>query len=241
MALHHYFITGTSSGIGKAIAEQLIQREDHFVTGLSRTCSITHPRYEHFALDLADQKQVNEWKFPLLFHAKKIVLINNAGMVGNVRYSGRAESQTINEVINVNLSAAMVLTNNFLKTYFDHPAKQVILNISSGAGKNPIDGWSAYCASKAGLDMFTKVVAEEIRISGRPETWVFSVGVVDTKMQDEIRSANLTEFSQKQRFIDYKNSSQLADPLLTAAKYCAILETPEKFKEVIFSVKDIGG
>ena len=62
MALHHYFITGTSSGIGKAIAEQLIQREDHFVTGLSRTCSITHPRYEHFALDLADQKQVNEWK-----------------------------------------------------------------------------------------------------------------------------------------------------------------------------------
>ncbi|MBI3509409.1 MAG: SDR family NAD(P)-dependent oxidoreductase [Bacteroidetes bacterium] len=239
--MNHYFITGTSRGIGKAIAEKLLKREDNFVTGIARTCAITHSRYEHYALDLSNEKEISEWKFPLLFHAKKIALINNAGIVGQVKYSGRMDADAIRRAYVVNLVAPTIFTNAFLKTYHDHTAKKIIINISSGAGKNPIDGWSVYCATKAGLDMYTRVVADEIRLSGNVNTHIFAVapGVVNTAMQDDIRTVNISEFSQVQRFIEYKKSDSLADPLLIAEKYCAILDVPEKFTETLFSVKDI--
>lgn len=239
--MNYYFITGTSRGIGKSIAEKLLEQENNHVIGIARTSSIEHDRYEHYEIDLADEKQVNDWKFPLLFHAKKIVLINNAGIVGAVKYAGRMEDESITSAYHVNLVAPTILSNKFLQTYHDHLAQQVILNISSGAGKNPIDGWSVYCATKAGLDMFSLVVAEELKLSGRVNTHIFSVapGVVDTAMQDTIRNSNAMDFSQVQRFVAYKKSDQLASPDLVAAKYLSILELPEKFKDVIFSVKDI--
>lgn len=240
--MNHYFITGTSRGIGKAIAVKLLEREDNFVIGISRNCTIEHERYEHYAVDLSKEKDILEWKFPLLFNAKKIALINNAGMLGEVRYAGRMEAADISSTIQLNLVAPAVLTNAFLKTYHDHKAEQIIINVSSGAGKNPIDGWSVYCATKAGLDMHTKVVADEVKIGGRPNTWIFSVapGVVDTFMQESIRESQVSEFSQINRFLTMKNEAQLADPEVVAQKYCTILESPEKFTDTLFSVKDIG-
>ncbi len=239
--MNYFFITGTSRGIGKAIALQLLEREGNHVYGLARTSSIEHERYEHFEIDLADEKQVTEWKFPLLFHAKKIALINNAGIVGAIKYSGRMEEEEIKNAYHVNLIAPTVLINKFLKTYHDHLAKQIIINISSGAGKTPIDGWSVYCSAKAGLDMYTRVVAQELHISERSNAHIFAVapGIVDTAMQDDIRDSNALNFSQVDRFIGYKNANELTHPDFVAKKYLAILDLPENYKEVVFSVKDI--
>ena len=82
--MNHYFITGTSRGIGKAIAEQLLSDPENFVTGLSRTSSITHERYTHVEIDLSDLGKVSEFNFPVLEQAKKIALVNNAGAIGKV-------------------------------------------------------------------------------------------------------------------------------------------------------------
>jgi len=57
-----------------------------------------------------------------------------------------------------------------------------IVNVSSGAAHRPLEGWSAYCAGKAGLAMVTRSIALEtagkaVRVFG------FSPGTIDTDMQ----------------------------------------------------------
>jgi benzil reductase ((S)-benzoin forming) len=237
----YYFITGTSRGIGNAIAEQLLKSEDCFITGIGRTCTITHSRYSHIAMDLANISEVNDFRFPEIDAASEIILINNSGTTGAVRYAGRNSSEEIAQTFNVNLLSVAVLINNFLKTYLSKNIPLRILNISSGAAKNPIDGWSAYCASKAGLDMLSRTIAEELKISRMNHVRIFSIapGIVDTAMQDEIRQSNVRDFSRIQQFVEYKNTDQLASPLLTARLLLSILEAPEKFEETVFSVRDL--
>ncbi|MCX6310685.1 MAG: SDR family NAD(P)-dependent oxidoreductase [Bacteroidetes bacterium] len=239
--MNYFFITGTSRGIGNAIATQLLANPKNQVTGLSRTNSISHERFSFVEMDLSDETSVKNWNFPELKNAEKICLVNNAGIIGAIYHAGKLEADDIAKAYQVNLVAPTVLTNSFLKKYSSISVKQIIINVSSGAGKNPIDGWSVYCATKAGLDMFTRTLAEELKIADKKHIYAFAVapGVVDTSMQEEIRKSSSNDFSRIQTFIDYKNSHQLANPILIAEKYLSILELPEQFKDVIFSVKDI--
>lgn len=151
------------------------------------------------------------------------------------------KAEEVANAFHVNLVAPVLLTNSFLKFYDSAEVQKVIINVSSGAGKNAVDGWSVYCATKAGLDMFTRTIVEELKIDGKRNVFAFAVapGIVDTAMQDHIRSVSAGDFSRLQHFIDYKNTDQLAHPDFVAQKFLAILEHPEKFKDVLFSVKDI--
>lgn len=239
--MNYYFITGTSRGIGKSIAQQLLLDPNNKVFGFSRTNTISHERFSFHEMDLSDKAAVSKWEFPALGDADKICLVNNAGAIGAVKHAGKMEAGEIAAAFNVNLTSPVIFTNAFLKTYSTLPVQQVIVNVSSGAGKNPVDGWSVYCATKAGLDMYTRTLAEELKIDGKKNIFVFAVapGIVDTAMQDQIRTAESGNFSRISTFIDYKNTGQLAHPDLVAGKYLSILGLPEKFKDVVFSVKDI--
>lgn len=239
--MDYYFVTGTSRGIGRALVNAILKKENCHVTGLSRTNSLTHQHFAFVEIDLTDVAAVAAWSFPECEQADRIFLVNNAGAVGHVSKVGGCDNASISRLFNVNLTAPAILMNNFLKAYGEKNVPLVIMNISSGAGKNPIDGWSSYCASKAGLDMFSRVVAEELIIAGKKHIRIFSVapGIVDTAMQDEIRRASVQDFSRLQQFVDYKITEQLAHPNLTAAKLLGILELPEKFPETVFSAKDL--
>jgi benzil reductase ((S)-benzoin forming) len=239
--MNYFFITGTSGGIGKSIATLLLADPHNFVIGFARNCSIEHERYTHIKIDLSDDEQVKEWTFPELKNATKIALVNNAGTLGTIRYVGNLDAAEIVQTFQLNLISPTILTNSFLKKYISNTVTQIIINVSSGAGKNPIDGWSVYCATKAGVDLFTKTIAEELKILNRKNIFVFSVapGVVDTQMQSQIRLANKDDFSRVKTFVDYKNLAYLEQPDNVASKYLGILAHPEKFKEVVFSVKDI--
>ena len=64
--------------------------------------------------------------------------------------------------------------------------------ISSGAAVRPVTGWSAYNASKAGLEAMTKTLANEL--AGKPITVnALRPGEVDTEMQSDIRSIDTAE------------------------------------------------
>jgi NAD(P)-dependent dehydrogenase (short-subunit alcohol dehydrogenase family) len=87
-----------------------------------------------------------------------------------------------------------------------------VVFISSGAAARPIRHWAAYCAAKAGGEMFFRVLAEE-----RPDLSVVSVnpGRMDTAMQAVLRRSS---FPDKGSFIDSHERGELASPAVVAAR-----------------------
>ena len=130
-------ITGTSQGIGKAIAEQFL-KEDHTVYGIDRQpSSIDHPLYTHFTCDIRDYDHL-----PALTDIQ--ILINNAG--------------TQNEDdIDINLKALIHMT----ETYGVQPQIRSILHIGSASAHTGAE-FPLYCASKGGILAYTKNVAMRV-------------------------------------------------------------------------------
>lgn len=237
--MNYFFITGSSKGLGKALTELLLTNEKNFVYGISRTNNISHQQFQHIQVDLADIGVVKQFEFPELKDAITITLINNAGIVGDIKYLGNLDCDKIISTYNLNLITPTLLINQFAKTYNNELSKLVI-NISSGAGRSPIDGWSTYCATKAGLDMLSLVFKEEITNKKlNINTLSLAPGIIDTGMQEEIRKADETSFSNIERFIEYKNNGDLADPTSTAKLIAKFISDKTLQEKTICSVRDI--
>ncbi|UUZ86870.1 SDR family NAD(P)-dependent oxidoreductase [Paenibacillus sp. P26] len=134
-----------------------------------------------------------------------ITLINNAGMLEPVMPLQEAEASLLTDHLHVNLLAPVLLTSAFLRETRAWPAEKTVVNISSGAGKKPYAGWSAYCTAKAGLDMLTRCISTEQQDQTFPARAVsIAPGVVDTGMQELIRSTPPDRFPQVDRFVRLK-------------------------------------
>jgi NAD(P)-dependent dehydrogenase (short-subunit alcohol dehydrogenase family) len=86
-----------------------------------------------------------------------------------------------------------------------------IINISSEAANRIVPGWSAYCAAKAGVDQFTRVLAAEVESHGITVNAVIP-GIVDTQMQTEIRHMPSGRLPEQDRFESYYKRGQLRAP-----------------------------
>ena len=240
--MNYFYITGTSRGIGKALALLLLQEENNYVVGLSRNNTIVHERYEHINFDLSNFEQVENFGFIDILDAEKIVLVNNAGVIGDVKHAGNIDNKYIYKTFLVNTISPAVLMNNFVKAYGRLDVDKSIINISSGAGRQAIESWSAYCASKSALDMFSSVIDVEQKLINKTKpVKVFSVapGIVDTQMQDDIREAEEADFSNVSTFVDYKNNNQLDAPEKTAELLIKIINNPQKYKDVLLDVREV--
>lgn len=236
--MNFIYITGTSRGIGKAIAEQLLEDDENVVYGFSRSEDpIEHANYIHTKLDLSDPEDMQMLNFEELRGANKIVLINNAGSLGDIKYVGDSTGDEIIDAYAVNLIAPAVLTNNFIDAYRQYDAEKLIINVTSGAGQRPIDGWSIYCSSKAAMDMYTQVVDLEQQTKGRKVKILgIAPGVVDTQMQSEIRETEEANFSDVERFVQYKEDGLLNSPEEVAAEYVKFINDPSIAEDLITSV-----
>jgi benzil reductase ((S)-benzoin forming) len=233
-----FFITGTSRGIGKAIAELALSEEDCLVFGISRTQTIIHSNYSHISVDLSNIESLMSFKLPLVENAQKVILINNSGMLGDVNSIGKISTESILKTHVLNAVAPTVLSNLFLETYSSKNVERVIINISSGAGRFPIKSWGNYCSSKASLDMLTRVIQLENE-SSNVKAFSVAPGIVDTQMQEEIRNKSYDTFPDINQFIDYKNRSILASPHQAASSIIRIAKHPEKFQDVLLDVRKL--
>lgn len=240
--MKQYFITGTSRGIGKAIAELILQDENNKVTGISRNDTINHKNYNHITSDLSDLSDTESIFFPDLHEAEEIVLINNSGVMSEILRMGKLKNESVINDYNVNLVSPSVLMNYFIKKYQNYTNKRTIMNISSGAGRHAVDAWSVYCASKSALDMISETISyEQTFMNKEHQINIYSVapGVIDTVMQDQIREVSKDEFSNVSKFIDLKNNNELSNPKETAKLLLMILNNTEKYRDVICDVRNL--
>lgn len=223
-----YYITGTSRGLGRALAEELLKNDDNLVIGIGRKCEIEHPNYKHKRMDLSDTTEVSKFRFGEHLKARRTVLINNAGTLGDIKYLGDLDNKAVLEALHTNLTSPFILTNNFIKAYkTQSEVEQIVLNISSGASVSAYDGWGLYCTSKAGINMMSNVLQLEAQQRNRSNVKVLSIapGIIETTMQEQIRATHSDDFSMVDKFVDLKESNDLQSPDQTAKQLLELLES----------------
>lgn len=219
-------ITGGSKGIGKAIANKYASK-NYKVYSLARSIT-TQENTTQISVDLSDTEVTKKAFLMLLDEIRKesitsITLINNAGRLGAISNLENLESLDIAKTIQLNTTTPLILSSLFIKNTQKLNCKKQIINISSGAAKNPYQGWSVYCTSKAAIDMATKTIAtEQLELKNGVKCVSIYPGVVDTNMQTSIRNTSENNFKNLQRFKDLKENNELYTPELVAEKIYTI-------------------
>ena len=201
-----YLVTGTTQGLGAALAERIAADPANELVAIARAPDAPVPGGARFQADLADGAALERAcdRIEERIRGKryaKAVLINNAGVIGPVALLEAVDPAALERNLAVNLVAPMRLMRRFLRMTEGAAALRRVINISSGAGRRPISGWSAYCAAKAGLDMASRVAALEASARGQAvEVASLAPGVIDTGMQAAVRGASQADFADVERF-----------------------------------------
>lgn len=158
-------VTGTSSGIGAALAAALLGRGWTVIGLARRAADFDHPDYRHIALDLADLDALEEAARrdlgPVLAESRwsRAALVNNAALSGQSRGLETTAPGPLRELLAVNTVAPMFLMG--FVTRVTPPAVPLrIVNVSSGAAVRAFPGLADYCASKAALRMAGMALAD---------------------------------------------------------------------------------
>lgn len=215
-------VTGGSRGIGLATVRALSHAgaDVHFTARTSvglesaRRALGPVPATGHLA-DMTDPVAME-----LVLQHDFDILINNAAIIGPI---GRILDVTLADWsanIDTNLTAAFHATRLVLRHMVAKGAGTII-NISSGAAHRPQEGWSAYCAGKAGLAMLTRSVHLEYGDKGI-RAFGFAPGVVDTDMQGSIRASGINPVSQLPR----ESLAPADQPALAIAWLCSAAADP---------------
>ena len=233
-----YLITGASRGIGKAIAEALAAAGGKVaLTARSADAlnTVAASIQENGGTALALEADAGDADAMAGVLRKTVSefggldgLINNAGMIDPIARMEAADAADWAHIFNINLVSPVVLTRMALPHL--RASKGALVNISSGAAHRPLEGWSAYCATKAALWMATQALhLEEGEVI---DAYAASPGTVDTEMQVQIRASGVNPISEIPR-------ENLAPPSLPAAGVVWLLAArPEDLRGQDVNVRD---
>ena len=194
-------ITGASRGIGAAAARAfaaaganvvLIARDREAIAGLAG---------EIGAQALAVPCDVTRyWEVETALNAAVTtfggldVLVNNAGVIDPISDIATADPDIWGQAIDINLKGVFHGARAAAPLMLAQGGGTII-TVSSGAAVNALEGWSAYCSSKAGAKMFTACLHTELGGQGIRALGL-SPGTVATDMQMAIRDSGVNRVSQ---------------------------------------------
>jgi NAD(P)-dependent dehydrogenase (short-subunit alcohol dehydrogenase family) len=122
------------------------------------------------------------------------VLVGNAGVIEPISHLAEVGPDDWGKVVDINLKGVFNGMRAVLPGMLDQGGG-TILTISSGAAHGPVEGWSHYCASKAGAYMLNRSADMEYRDRGI-RVMGLSPGTVATQMQREIKASGINPVSQ---------------------------------------------
>lgn len=182
-------VTGASRGIGKAIAAQLLE-DGFFVVATATSQSGADGIQEQLGeqgkalvLNLSDSESCDAFCKEANGIGPVSVLVNNAGITKDGLMLRMKEADW-GDVIDTNLTGTFRITKGFLKPMMKLRHGRII-NISSVVGMMGNPGQANYCASKAGLEGFTRSLAHELGSRGITANSV-APGMIATDMTDEL-------------------------------------------------------
>jgi NAD(P)-dependent dehydrogenase (short-subunit alcohol dehydrogenase family) len=195
-------VTGAANGIGKAIAERLLQ-DDHFVIAVDVDTvngNLLAGRYGkeklRFAeLDICDEDEIRELFVKIREDYGRLdVLVNNAGIIrDNMIWNMPADD--FDMVINVNLRGTWLMCREASKLMREQQSGRIV-NIASRAWLGN-RGQTNYAASKAGVVSITRVLALEL---GKYNVCVNAVapGLIDTPLTQQLGAEVLQQLIEAQ-------------------------------------------
>lgn len=194
-------ITGASRGIG-ASAARLFAEAGANVVLLARSAGEIDalaaeigPQALSIACDVANYAEVES---ALRAATERFggldVLINNAGVIEPISHLATSDPNDWGQVIDINLKGVYYGMRAAMPI-MEAAGGGSILTISSGAAHGPVEAWSHYCASKAGVNMLTRCVDKEARDKGIRAIGL-SPGTVATQMQRDIKASGVNPVSK---------------------------------------------
>ncbi|SEL31070.1 3-oxoacyl-[acyl-carrier protein] reductase [Bosea lupini] len=197
----HAIVTGGAGGLGRGIAHALIEAGasvtlwDQDADSLSQAVSELGRRASQRQIDIRDVNAVEAAADAAVSTRGRIdILINNAGVLGEVKPIWETTPDNFQRVLQVNLFAAYLVTRAIVGRMLRqeprrspdcHPLRGHVVNIASIQGKEGMAMAAAYSASKAGLIALTKSVAKETAKEGIIVTAV-TPAAAETAMAKEI-------------------------------------------------------
>lgn len=193
-------ITGASRGIGAAAARAfvkaganvaLVARSADAITDLAEELG---PQAIAIPCDVSQFSQVDAAVTACVKAFGQLdILIGNAGVIEPIAPLSDADPDAWGKLIDINLKGVFYGMRAAMPVIRQHGG--TIITVSSGAAHNALEGWSAYCASKAGAAMLTESAHLEgadqgLRVLG------LSPGTVATDMQHQIKASGINPVSQ---------------------------------------------
>lgn len=229
------WITGASRGIGAALAASVPYAHARIIDISRSGPAATPPEgsvVEHLAADLSDPDSWAGVEAHLVaqlaeFRGQRAVFVHNAGTIDPIGYAGEVDSPAYRRNVLLNSAAPQVLGHAFLKAVASSPldGRADLVMLTSGAASSPYEGWSSYSAGKAAVDMWVRAAgAEQERRGGRARVLAVAPGVVDTGMQERIRTVDEDDFPRVSKFLDLHASGRLTDPADAAAGIWDLLD-----------------
>lgn len=218
-------LTGASRGLGSALSEEILkifsaQDQKIFISRQSMINCKNNNFIEYLQIDLS-KDSVSLEKIKINNKSKQVILINNAGVVSPIAKSLDISLCDLNVPMNVNFKNAFRLAQYLSIETQRLGANLLILNVSSGAASRPIQGWLAYCVSKASMRMALDVLELE---NDHVSIIHFDPGIMDTDMQSTIRSASSKIMPDVEMFKAFKSELKLKSPTDVAINICNIIK-----------------
>jgi NAD(P)-dependent dehydrogenase (short-subunit alcohol dehydrogenase family) len=247
-----WFITGCSSGFGRAVAETALERGDRVIGTLRKPEQCEE--FEHIApgrawaeqLDVRDAARIERVAQSAVARCGRIdVVFNNAGygLLGAVEETSPDEAR---DIVETNFLGAFLVTRALLPQLRKQGAGH-ILNMSSGAGIGAVPGLGLYSATKFAIEGLSEALAQEVAGFGISVT-IIEPGAFNTgfpggglvKVQRPLDAyAALT--GQLAAGMQYWYGSHAGDPRRAAAAILRIVDEPQPPLRIVLGPDALAG